>query len=116
MNSLGATLKEARKNVGLTLRQVEDNSGISNAYLSQLENEKIKNPSANILYKLSALYRVPLKTFLSSAGIIDKKNEEKDSANDSFVQKVAFSSEDMTFDEKEEVLRYLEFVKTHKRV
>ena len=39
MNSLGSTLKETRESISLTLRQVEEASGISNAYLSQLENE-----------------------------------------------------------------------------
>ena len=60
MSSLGITLKDARKNVGLTLRQVEEMTDISNAYLSQLENDKIKNPSVNILSKLSSLYKVSL--------------------------------------------------------
>ena len=49
MATLGITIKEARKRNGFTLKQVEDALGISNAYLSQLENEKIKSPSANIL-------------------------------------------------------------------
>lgn len=51
--SLGETLKSARELIPLTLRQVEEAVGMSNAYLSQLENEKIKKPSANVLYKLS---------------------------------------------------------------
>ncbi len=51
--SLGEKLRDARETQALTLRQVEEITGISNAYLSQLENNKIKKPSANILYKLS---------------------------------------------------------------
>lgn len=47
-----------RKQKNLTLRQVEDLTGISNAYLSQLENGKIKNPSYNVVVKLNALYTV----------------------------------------------------------
>ena len=43
MSSLGVTLKDARKNIGLTLMQVESMVGISNAYLSQLENDKFLN-------------------------------------------------------------------------
>ncbi len=71
--SLGETLKSSRELMRLTLRQVEDATGISNAYLSQLENEKIKKPSANVLYKLSSLYRVDLNVLLSAAGIIEKE-------------------------------------------
>ena len=47
METLGKTLKNTRENVSLTLRDVEIATGISNAYLSQLENEKIKKTSAN---------------------------------------------------------------------
>lgn len=70
MKTLGETLKFGREGQSLTLRQVEDAVGISNAYLSQLENDKIKKPSANVLYKLSVLYGVALETLLEAAGIV----------------------------------------------
>lgn len=113
MNSLGTILKEARSKTGLTLRQVEDSSGVSNAYLSQLENDKIKSPSANILYKLSSLYNIPLNLLLKGAGIIEGHVEET-STNNSFINRVAFSSEGLTEEEKQDVLQYLEFLKTKK--
>jgi transcriptional regulator with XRE-family HTH domain len=115
MSSLGATLKDARKNVGLTLRQVEEMTDISNAYLSQLENEKIKNPSVNILSKLSSLYKVSLKTLLSNAKMIDKKEAQQEEINLSFAQKIAFRAEDLSEDERNDVLKYLEFIKSRKR-
>ena len=49
-------LREVRKNSGLTLREVEEQTGISNAYLSQLENGKIEHPSFNVLNTLNDLY------------------------------------------------------------
>lgn len=118
MSSLGVTLKDARKNIGLTLMQVESMVGISNAYLSQLENDKIKNPSVNILSKLSSLYKVPLKTLLSNANMIDKKEVQQEEANLSFAQNIAFRAEGLTDDERNDVLRYLEFVKSksHKNI
>lgn len=70
MKSLGQTLKDTRLAIPFTLRQVEEAAGISNAYLSQLENDKIKKPSANVLYKLSSLYNVSIEVFLIAAGII----------------------------------------------
>ena len=74
MKSLGSTLKELREIHRFTLRQVEEATGISNAYLSQLENDKIAKPSANVLYKLSNIYNVELDTLLAAAGIIEKKS------------------------------------------
>lgn len=115
MSSLGITLKDARKNVGLTLRQVEDMTEISNAYLSQLENDKIKNPSVNILSKLSSLYKVSLKTLLSNAKLIDKKEAQQEEINLSFAQKIAFRAEDLTEEERNDVLKYLEFIKSRKK-
>lgn len=116
MGTLGATLKDARKNVGLTLRQVEDMTGVSNAYLSQLENEKIKNPSVHILSKLSSLYKVSLKTLLSNAKIIDKKDAQNEEVNLSFAQKIAFRAENLTEEERNEVLRYLEYIKLRSKI
>jgi hypothetical protein len=52
--SLGSHLARLRKAAGLSLRQVEEATGqeVSNAYLSQLENNKISKPSPNILHAL----------------------------------------------------------------
>ena len=73
--TLGKTLKGARENIPLTLRQVEDITGISNPYLSLLENDKIKKPSASVLYKLAAAYKIELNSLLMAAGIIQYKEE-----------------------------------------
>ncbi len=58
-NPMGSNMenyKEARKKAKLTLRQVEELTGISNAYLSQLENGKIKKPSYDVIQKLNDVY------------------------------------------------------------
>ena len=51
-----------------TLRQVEAETGISNAYLSNLESGA-KNPGVKILSKLAAYYRYPLGELLQAAGL-----------------------------------------------
>jgi DNA-binding Xre family transcriptional regulator len=53
-------LKEWRVYRDLTLRQVEVETGISNAYLSQLETGKIKSPSFSVVCKLCNIYKVRL--------------------------------------------------------
>ena len=45
-----------RKEKGLTLRDVQEKTGISNAYLSQLETGKIKSPGYNTVKALYELY------------------------------------------------------------
>ena len=111
--SLGKLLKSTRELIPLTLRQVEEASGISNAYLSQLENEKIKKPSANILYKLSSLYRLDLNSLLSAAGIIEK-TEKKGKSN--LLKNIAFYAENLTEEEEQKVMEYIKFLRHKKNV
>ena len=107
MKSLGSTLKELREIHRFTLRQVEEATGISNAYLSQLENDKIAKPSANVLYKLSNIYNVELDTLLAAAGIIEKK-----SSSNKLLNAVALSSDSsLTKEEEEALLDYLRFIR-----
>lgn len=114
MGTLGITLKNYRSFKKLTLKDVENELGISNAYLSQLENDKVKQPSAHILYKLANLYSVSLDVLLYSAGIIKENPVKKKSENDSFLEKVSFSSDELTKEQRKMVLEYLEFLKTRK--
>ena len=112
MKSLGSTLKEAREMITFTLRQVEDATGISNAYLSQLENDKIKKPSANVLYKLASIYKIELNTLLSAAGIIDKSaKSDEPRENNEWMNRLAFYADGLSNEEKEKVLEYIRFMK-----
>lgn len=49
-------LRQMRKAKRLTLRKVEEITGISNSYLSQLETGKIDNPSYNVVLQIVNLY------------------------------------------------------------
>lgn len=111
MTTLGKTLKEARELIPLTLRQVEDAIGISNAYLSQLENDKIKKPSADILYKLASLYHIDLDTLLAASGIINKGAPKKNK----LLNTVALSAESITEEEEKELLSYLKHIRFSKK-
>ena len=110
--SLGKTLKEVRELIPFTLRQVEEATGISNAYLSQLENDKIKKPSANVLYKLASVYNVPLNTLLIASGIVEKPvttDPQKD--NNEWLNRLAFYADNLTEEEQSAVLDYIKFMK-----
>ncbi len=67
-STLGSFLRAAREQRALTLRAVEKAAAVSNAYLSQLESGKIRQPSPLILHKLAALYEVPYALMLEQAG------------------------------------------------
>lgn len=104
--TLGQVIKELREGMRFSLRTVEEVTGISNAYLSQLENDKAKKPSANILLKLSELYKIDFGYLLSLAGIV-----ESESATNKAFGEYVFSKEILTKDEEEELLQYLKFMR-----
>lgn len=109
--TLGKILKDARELKRLSLRDLEIQSGISNAYLSQLENDKIKKPSANTLYRLSELFNMNFDDLMVSAGVVEKKNNSTFSTG-SF----AFSSAtaDISSEEQEKLIEYLKFLRHQK--
>jgi transcriptional regulator with XRE-family HTH domain len=68
--TIGAFLRQKRTEKNLSLRDVEAAVGISNAYLSQLENDYIKKPSPFFLHKLAKLYDCPYQELLLAAEYI----------------------------------------------
>lgn len=50
---LGEHIRNIRKEKGLSIRELARRSGVSNAYLSQLENGKTQNPSYEIIGKIA---------------------------------------------------------------
>jgi transcriptional regulator with XRE-family HTH domain len=68
VSTLGKYLKSAREKKGLSLRAVEGEIKISNAYLSQLEGDKIKQPSPVVLHDLSRLYEISYETLMELTG------------------------------------------------
>ncbi|WP_051964098.1 helix-turn-helix domain-containing protein [Deinococcus misasensis] len=72
MNALpvGAELRAIRETKRYTLKEVEAMTGISNAYLSQVETGKILKPSPDKLWALAEVYAVPFEALMQQAGYI----------------------------------------------
>lgn len=67
----GKYLQQLRKSKKMTIRQLELYSGVSNAYLSLLENGKRGIPSPEILKKISKPLGVSYLTLMQKAGHIN---------------------------------------------
>src|SRR5712691_4789839 len=67
-------LKGGKTKVGATLREVEEATGIKNAYLSLLELGKIAKPHPQKLQKLAEYYEKPYEQFLYMAGYLVKQS------------------------------------------
>ena len=70
--TLGQCLASIRDDRGLSQRDVEKATDkvVSNAYLSQIENDQIKKPSPNILYALAELYGISYENLTERAGFV----------------------------------------------
>ena len=78
--TLGQTLKDARVARGLTLRQVERDTGIHNAHLSQIENNTIATPDLAMLWELSRYYDLDYVDLMPgghAAGTNSRKRERQ---------------------------------------
>jgi transcriptional regulator with XRE-family HTH domain len=70
LGSLGEFIATQRRSAQLTLRQLAEQAGISNPYLSQIERG-LRRPSAEVLQQLSKALRVSAETLYVRAGILD---------------------------------------------
>jgi len=106
METLADLLRTSRETLRLTLRDVEEKTGISNAYLSQLENRKITQPSPSVLKKLAAAYELSFARLMRLAGHPVAADIES-KAN--FRRADAFDG--LTREEEKRLLEYLTFLR-----
>ena len=110
LNALGALLRDGRNALGLSLRDVETKVDISNAYLSQLEGGKIKQPSPAILHKLCELYGASYSAALEFAGY-PVPSQGQSAAQQRFASRLGRT----TPKEEEALVEYLQFLRTRRR-
>jgi HTH-type transcriptional regulator, competence development regulator len=111
MRTLGQELQTARKLKKLSLREVETATGISNPYLSQLENDKIQKPSPQFLGKLAALYELDFQRVMEAAGYVAPV---KRNTGPKTISGDALFSQALTPSEEEQLVDYLAFIRSKK--
>lgn len=95
---LGDKLYSMRKARNESLRIAANGIGISHMYLSQLE-AGIKNPSDEVLEKLSAYYDEPFVTLYSLS-------KEQTPDKQKFIANVARASSNLTEDDMKKILEF----------
>ncbi|MEM7224455.1 MAG: helix-turn-helix transcriptional regulator [Pseudomonadota bacterium] len=113
MEKLGTFLASTRNKLGLTLRAVEKRTGISNAYLSQLEHGRIGMPAPQNLHKLAEVYRLPYELLMELAGHPVPRAETANAKPrlDSFSARIG----SVTKEEEEALVEFLQFIRSKKR-
>jgi len=105
--TLGQYLASIRTDRKMTLRQVEEasNKEISNAYLSQIENDKIQQPSPNVLHSLSEIYGIEYSDLMEKAGFITHSANRPETERHGRV--ATFANHNLTAEEEASLIDYL---------
>ncbi|GIK49905.1 MAG: hypothetical protein BroJett013_26020 [Alphaproteobacteria bacterium] len=111
--ALGPYLASIRKDRNLTLRGVEERTKkqVSNAYLSQIETGAIKQPSPNVLHALADLYEISFESLMEMAGYLMPSQKQGERHG----RVATFAEHNLTAEEEQELMQYLEFMRGRKR-
>jgi len=110
---LGEQLRAMRDAHGLSLRAVESATGISNAYLSQIETGRVEKPAPNILYKLAELYGTSYDGLMEVAGHLTRRDPSESRLRNLSAAALSAISE-LTPEEEEELMKYLSFIRARR--
>lgn len=109
MSKLGDLLKKTREMKGESLRDVENATDISNAYLSQIESGKIVEPSPNKLKSLADHYEINYSDLMEAAGYLQSERKAQPS-NIQFL-----TAQKFTDDEAAAIASFIKTLKSMKK-
>src|ERR1044072_205463 len=69
---VGCFIRDLRRNAQISLRQLAEQAGVSNPYLSQVERG-LRKPSAEVLQQLANALRVSTPVMYLRAGLLEEK-------------------------------------------
>jgi len=101
---LGEELRRIRNIRGVSLRKVQDETGISNAYLSP-----------HILHKLAEFYGVPYESLMDAAGYLQPQNVKTTAQKRLSAIQAALLSADLDAKEQNEVADFIGFLRSRAR-
>lgn len=109
---LGQYLWDLRNAAGIkSIREAEKLSGVSNAYISQIETGKILKPSPDVLNRLAEAYHASYEKLMELAGHIRRTGGNTGKRKGRLP---TFAKEELTEDEEDALLQYLAFLRTRK--
>jgi transcriptional regulator with XRE-family HTH domain len=114
--TLGRYLASIREDRGLSQRDVEKATGkvVSNAYLSQIENDQIKKPSPNILHALAEVYAVGYENLMERAGFV-VPTRSRASAAQRHGRVATFADHNLTAEEEVELIKFLGYLRSRNK-
>ncbi|GAH49828.1 unnamed protein product [marine sediment metagenome] len=76
--NLGTKVRELREDMGWSQQKLADKAGLGHAYISRLERDGFKNPSADVLLRLSGALGVDVNQLYEAAGYIRERGGMSD--------------------------------------
>ncbi|ROO90255.1 transcriptional regulator with XRE-family HTH domain [Actinocorallia herbida] len=77
VGSIGEYIREQRQRAKISLRQLAQQAGVSNPYLSQVERG-LRKPSAEILQQIAKGLRISAEALYVQAGILEDREADSD--------------------------------------
>ena len=112
---LAEELRRVRMVKNASLREVERATGISNAYLSQLESGDATNPSPPILQKLAEFYEVSYMSLMKTAGYLEETQAVKNKPSvPTPIQAVVMAAK-LTEEETVKVADYIAYLQSQRK-
>lgn len=112
---LSTLLQELRAAKGCSLREVEKATGISNAYISQIERGDAQKPSPDKLHAIATFYEVPYMELMRAAGYVEKSSAAGSQRRDLNAAEMALMSANLTAEEVDAVVDYIKFLRFQKK-
>jgi transcriptional regulator with XRE-family HTH domain len=109
VNSIGAYIREQREQARISLRQLAQNAGISNPYLSQVERG-LRRPSADILQQIAKGLRISAEALYIQAGFLEDKQPS------SMVREAVLTDPDLTERQKQMLIEIYESFRKESRL
>ncbi len=106
---LGTYLWDTRQALGWSLREAQEATSVSNAYINQMETGKIKNPSPSILQKIADAYKAPYHHLMELAGHI--KPSTGSAKRRGVLPTSTLADVELSKDEEQEVRQFISFLK-----
>jgi transcriptional regulator with XRE-family HTH domain len=97
---IGEFIRDLRRNARISLRQLADQAGVSNPYLSQIERG-LRKPSAEVLQQIASALRVSTPLMYLRAGLLDAKDGQG-------VRAAVAADPDLTVPQKQSLIQIYE--------
>jgi HTH-type transcriptional regulator, competence development regulator len=115
--TLGNEIQRVRQLRGLSLSATAQPAGVSAAYLQKLERDQVESPSPHRLQRLADVLGVEYADLFRLAGYPFPQSSSDESQSDgstkavSALRRMLSSTDEVSDDELEELVRYLKFMR-----